>query len=303
MLRSLAQVLAVVGVMLGAVFVAIARGETPLGLHAEGAAREPSDDGHPVAARPDDVHDDAVRSDSTWLGVIVPREQVELAAPLGARIEHVHVQLGKRVAAGEVVVTLDRRGVAQALVAARASLAALRAGAAEAELARTQARDTHTRTRELGELVAAEERRAVELASEAAATRVDRASAHVVEQRAKIAELEALEHDGEVRAPFAGHIALRHVDAGAFAGEGTPLVELVSEARLVRLALPREHARVGVGLRLACADVGELDVTLDRVAPQLDPASGLVLVEAELDARAQPSLGEVCEARLRAGSR
>jgi multidrug efflux pump subunit AcrA (membrane-fusion protein) len=297
MLRSLAQVLGVLGVMLGAVVVAVARGETPVEAPRQ-AERVPSDEAS-HHERPD-AGDAATHE--TWLGVVVPLEQVEIAAPLGARIEAVHVRFGQQVEAGEVLVTLDRRGVAQALVAARASLAGLRAAASEAELARAKARDTHARTSELGELVAEEERTAAALDSEAAKARVDRAAANVDEQRAKIAELEALEHDGEVRAPFAGSIALRHVDAGAFAGEGTPLLELVSAARLVRLALPSEHARVGVDLRLTCGErIG--DIEIDRVAPQIDPASGLVLVEAELDARLQPSLGEVCEARLRAGSR
>jgi multidrug efflux pump subunit AcrA (membrane-fusion protein) len=125
---------------------------------------------------------------------------------------------------------------------------------------------------------------------------VDRAAATIAEQRALIAKLEKASLDTEVRAPFAGIVALRHVDAGAFTSEGTALIELVSHARLLRLAAP-SGARVGQRLQVICGDARvPLVAVVERVAPQRDVASGMTLVEARLEGGDAVAIGEACEA-------
>ncbi|MBZ0231595.1 MAG: HlyD family efflux transporter periplasmic adaptor subunit, partial [Deltaproteobacteria bacterium] len=88
-------------------------------------------------------------------------------------------------------------------------------------------------------------------------------------------------------APFSGTVALRFKDAGATVGPGTPIVRLVGEEGLrLRFAVP--PARMN-----ELAPGKEVDATIDtvdrplvaivrQVSPALDPASGMIVVEAEL---------------------
>lgn len=276
-------------VLIGAVVIAVQRGETPI------AASEPasvSSDEH--TSKPEPSEPTQAPTQQPWLGVIVPLEEIEVAAPIDARIEAVHVRLGETVERDRTLVTLDRRQLDEDLAAARASLHALQASRKESEAELERADDQHRRTSALGEIVAEQERTAARLDSKVAAARVDRAAATIAEQRALVAKLEAARLDTEVRAPFDGIVALRHVDAGAFTAEGTALIELVSHTRILRLAAPT-HATVGQRLQVVCDDV-RMEAVVERVAPQRDVASGMTLVEARLEGDVAVAIGSACEA-------
>jgi hypothetical protein len=84
-------------------------------------------------------------------------------------------------------------------------------------------------------------------------------------------------------------VAARFVDPGAVVGPGSPLVRLISAGDLlVRAAVPPEEAR-----RLKVGDPVAIDVraqgfqiagTLQRIAPEVDAASQMVLIEVRLAA-------------------
>jgi multidrug efflux pump subunit AcrA (membrane-fusion protein) len=288
MLKPMLHGLAALAVLIGSVAIAVARGETPVESGAVEAISASE-------ARPQEPSD-AIEP-SPWLGVVVPLEEVEVAAPVQARIERVHVRLGEAVVRDQVLVSIDRRELDEDLAAARASLHALQAGHAETKVELERADDQHRRTHALGDVVADQERTDAELGSKVAAARVDRAAATIAEQRALIAKLETARLDTEVRAPFAGIVSLRHVDAGAFTAEGAALIELVSHARILRLAAPGA-ARVGQRLHVVCGNARvRLDAIVERVAPQRDVASGMTLVEARIEGGAEVAIGEACEAR------
>lgn len=276
-------------VLIGAVVIAVQRGETPIAASEPGLV--PVDE--PAPSEPERT--DAPAQQEPWLGVIVPLEEIAVAAPIDARIEAVHVRLGETVDRDQTLVTLDRRQLDEDLAAARASLHALQASRKESEAELERADDQHRRTSALGEIVAEQERTAARLDSKVAAARVDRAAATIAEQRASIAKLEAARLDTEVRAPFDGIVALRHVDAGAFTAEGTALIQLVSHARILRLAAPT-RATVGQRLHVVCDDEVRLEAVVERVAPQRDVASGMTLVEARLEGDVGVAIGAACEA-------
>lgn len=293
MLKPMLHGLVALVVLIGSVAIAVARSETPV----ESRSQEPTGTAseHPTEPEPRD----AIEEPATWLGVVVPLEEVEVAAPIHARIETVHVRLGQRVERDQVLVSIDRRELDEGIAAARASLHALQAGHAETKVELERADDQHQRTSSLGNFVAEQERTDALLASKVAVARVDRAAATIAEQRALIAKLETARLDTEVRAPFAGIVSLRHVDAGAFTAEGAALIELVSHARILRLAAP-SPAHVGQRLHVVCGDEGvQLAAVVERVAPQRDVASGMTLVEARLEGEGEGevAIGEACEGK------
>lgn len=289
MLKPVLHGLVAIAVLVGSVAIAVMRGETPV----EASSVEPTSVASEVEPDAIDAIDEPAQP---WLGVVVPLEEVEVAAPIHARIETVHVRLGETVERDQILVSIDGRELDEDLAAARASLHALQASHAETSAERERADDQHRRTNALGDIVAEQERTDAQLGSKVAAARVDRAAATITEQRALIAKLETARLDTEVRAPFAGIVSLRHVDAGAFTAEGDALIELVSHARILRLAAP-SGARVGQQLNVVCGDARvRLEAVVERVAPQRDVASGTTLVEARLESSGEIAIGEACEA-------
>lgn len=304
MLRTLLHAIVVVGVIVGSVAIAVARGETTIPSAVPVQAAEAL--GH--APELDDEAAAAGRAAASepWLGVVVPAEEVAVATPIAARIESVHVRLGDRVTRSQVIATIDQRQLEQDLAAARASLVGLRARRTESDVELEQARDLDVRTAGLGELVPAQERNTTRLQAKAAIARRERADADVAEQKAKIAKLEALRLDSDVRAPFDGVVALRHVDAGAFVAEGAPLLELVGTDRLLRLAVPGHAPEPGTRVHMRCDGLSEpLWAIVERLSPQLEVATGTVVAEARLElaaGRSAPAIGVACEgAPLHAG--
>jgi len=297
MLRTLLHALAVLGVLVGSVAIAVARGETTvLPEPVSGSAQIAQ-----IATKPQQEPVGAVEASASepWLGVIVPAEEVAVAAPVAARLEAVHVRLGGRVTRSQVLATIDRRQLEQDLAAARASLVSLRARRAETDVELEQARDQDVRTASLGELVAEQERTTARLQAKGAQARLERADADVAEQKAQLAKLEALRLDGDVRAPFDGVVARRHVDAGAFVAEGAPLLELVGTDRLLRLAVLGTLPEPGTRVQVRCDGSSEpLVATVERLSPQLEVAAGTVVAEARLElpaGRSAPAIGVACE--------
>jgi membrane fusion protein, multidrug efflux system len=292
MIKTLVHALVAGLVIVGSVWIAVARGETTVPPAALVARREAD-----PAAAPDRAP--AIDAAAPWLGVVVPAQEVAVAAPIGARIEAVHARLGDVVERSQVLATLDRRQVEQDLAAARANLSALRARRTEAAVELEQARDADARASGLGALVPEQERTEARLQVHAAVARLERADGDVTEQRARIAKLEALRIDADVRAPFDGVVASRHVDPGAFVAEGATLLELVGVTQLVRLAAPGPHPEPGTRLRMRCDDRPDpLVVVIERRSPQIEVALGMVVAEARIELAAgqpAPALGIACE--------
>jgi multidrug resistance efflux pump len=91
----------------------------------------------------------------------------------------------------------------------------------------------------------------------------------------------------EIRAPFTGVVAVRYADPGAIVSQIKPIVRLVSDDRFLRFAVPEEQRsalRVGLPVH-ASFDSQRLAAsgTVEKVAPEVDPASGTVFVEAALN--------------------
>jgi membrane fusion protein (multidrug efflux system) len=185
----------------------------------------------------------------------------------------VRAELGQAVAAGALLASIDERSLAQQV--------------AEAEAWLRQAQVQNERAEALFA------RRAITKAQMLdAVTNRDVAEARLANARLELDK-------SRVRAPWAGRIAARHVDAGAFVAPGAPLFELVDSSRLKVLAPARSadvpYLEVGreVDVRVDSYPGEVFRARVERLGAELDPASRTLGVEAEIrnpDGRLRPGM-------------
>lgn len=222
-----------------ALTILAACGEPP----AEAAVPAPDVTGTPYVLR-DTLVPDRFEAAAT----VEPVRQATLSTRLMGRVTAVSAREGDLVTAGAPLVAIDDGD----LVAKREQADA---GIRSAEAAHDEA------------LLHANRLRALFADSAAPRAQVDAAEAGLVraEQglraaRAMAAELLAVADYATIRAPFAGVVAQRMVDDGAFAAPGSPLVRIedVSRLRVVASVPPAMAASVRRG--------ATLDVTMEGVA-------------------------------------
>lgn len=237
-----------------------------------------------------------------FVGVLVAAESVDVAPRFDGVIASVNVRAGDRVTAGQVIAEMDGAPLREEL---RAAEAALRATVAAQRQADVDLRDA-TRTLELetagvaAGTSARQARDAAEVAVQRAKAARERARSLVAEERSRVETARARLDDTELRAPFTGVIGMRYKDAGSTIGGGTPIVQVVGDGGLrLRFAVPPgELGDLAPGQHVdAVIDTVAAGVPAEirQVSPALDPASGMILVEAEL----RPP--EEIAARLRPG--
>jgi len=225
----------------------------------------------------------------SWIGVVLPLEAVDVGARTGGNLEEVFVRAGDEVTEGTLLAKIEAQDILQNVKIAEAEL-----HVAEAEMEHQQAKalraasefERRSTTADLWseeELVSSElDARATEAEARAAAAEVEKAAAAIGQLQHSLGYL-------EIRAPFAGHVSIRYLDAGAVVNSGAPIARVVSgSARLVRFAvLPEEIPQLDLGAEVEVADtqgavIGRAIVR--HISPEIDLSSQRIFVEALLDA-------------------
>ena len=223
-----------------------------------------------------------------WIGVVVARESVDVTAESQGRLQAVHVSIGDRVRRGDPIATLDTSLATQDLEMARSGLRGAEADERRAADEYAEAKARNDRRQSNPDFFSKEDLAEAELRAKTASAALDAARSRVSEQRARVRQLETSLSRNQIRAPFDGRVAERFADPGALVGTGTPLVRLISASDLlVRAAVPPEEARklsVGVPVTATVRTLGlRIPGTLRRIAPEVDTASQMVLIEIHLD--------------------
>lgn len=228
-----------------------------------------------------------------YLGVVLANGSVDVLAEVDGRVQEVLVRPGDRVLAGQVVAQIDSESIGHRLTAERGSLALVLAEvksfAAQLEHSKRQLE----RRRSLGGLFSREELENSEMLVETSMYRFQVAEAEEAQGRARVRELERQLDQAVVRAPFRGDVAVRYLDPGALASRGTPLLRVVStDASRLRFAVPPDRAAQlvpGTPVRVEVASLARVAAaTVERRAPEIDAASEMVFVEAELQPTFMP---------------
>ncbi|WP_442512454.1 efflux RND transporter periplasmic adaptor subunit [Novilysobacter longmucuonensis] len=219
-------------------------------------------------------------SGSSFAGDVRAREESPLSFRVGGNLVERRVDVGDRVAAGDLLAVLEA-GDFQAQ--ARASRAQLEA--AEAELAR--ARADQARFAQLAEeqLVSRSRIDAQDAAAAAAQGRVDAARANLRVARNQTGYT-------QLRAPADGVIAARSAEAGQVVAAGQTVFTLAADgAREVAFAVPegaigRIASGQAVQVELWAQDGRRWPGQVREVAPAADPASRTYAARATVDAPA-----------------
>lgn len=184
-----------------------------------------------------------------------------LASEVTAAIAGVEVDVGSRVGAGDLLVTLDDTDLRLALAQAQARVAAADARASQAGHRLQRARGLQDR-----QFIAEDEVLALETEHEAAL-------ADVAVARADRDVAARAVGKTRIRAPFAAVVIERQAQVGALAGPGTPLLRLVDLAAAeVEASLQvGDAAAIGEARDLAFESQGvRLPVRLLRLAPVVE---------------------------------
>ncbi|MEY4374617.1 MAG: hypothetical protein RL760_784 [Candidatus Eisenbacteria bacterium] len=188
-------------------------------------------------------------------------EEATLVARIAGRVSGFPVREGTQVTAGTMLVRFDAPEARHALSAARADEQAARSAA-------TAASRQHARVEALAAsgVMTTADREAAEAADRTAAARLEQATA----------ARETAEAAFEVRAPFAGVLVRRHVDAGADVMPGTPLVDLRSPSGNEVVSAVPEAAAAELGRARTWLQVGDgawQSARLLRADGMVDPAT------------------------------
>lgn len=227
------------------------------------------------------------RAARCYLGVVVTREVVDLAAEIEGRIEEIRVRVGDRVLHDQPIATLDTRTLSHQLTMERAALRTAEANRRKIALEADRADQEHRRRLALEDLVSKEETESSRFQSQSAAVSLEVAEAEVAQVEARIEQLETRLAQSEMRAPFNGTVAARYLDPGALAAAGTSVVRLINtENLLTRFAVsPEEVAAFPAGTPVR-VEIESLAITtegtVDHLAPEIDVASQMVFIEARL---------------------
>jgi len=241
--------------------------------------------------------------DPGYVGVLTPREAVEITAPFTTNVDEYLVNLGDHVEAGATLALLDEAPLQEQLAIAKAELKASQAEVAQASVSRAAAKAAMRREKAgVREGIASKaDLSDATFKSREAGAGVARAVANVEQQKARIAALETKLHDMTLTTPIAGKVSLRYVEAGHRVDEGRPIIRVISSDEMfVKFAIPTEHVgRVAPGDRVDVfieARGVKAPAVVKSVAPELDPVAQMILGEAELADPAPEKLqsGMVC---------
>lgn len=216
------------------------------------------------------------RESRTYVGTIEPWIEAKIGPQyISAYVLTVLVRPGDKVAKGDVVATLD---CSNPSVATRA--AEMQAQSIDAK--QRAVADEAARVKSLldGGFVALNE-------SEQKSAQSQAELAQVMEAKAKLAAASLGVKDCVLRAPFAGEIASRVVDPGAFVHPGAEIVAIVDRQTVrVTADVPEKDfdiVTVGADVKIAALSTGAtMSAKISRRAPKADPATRSVHFEVDV---------------------
>jgi RND family efflux transporter MFP subunit len=227
------------------------------------------------------------RDGDTFIGVLLARQSVTVAAESDGRIASVAVRVGDSVSRGQVLANLATDDLVQERAMEQAALQGAQSESSRAALELDRAVDKAKRRDLHPELYPEEEIVSSHTSVKQAAAALDTARSHVTQETAHLRQLDARLTHSVLRAPIDGKVAQRFLDPGAQIHPGTAVLRLISAHDfLLRFAVNPEKAAPLRPGRPILFRLDALPLTLSgritQVAPEIDPASQMLFVEADL---------------------
>jgi membrane fusion protein (multidrug efflux system) len=233
-------------------------------------------------------------------------EAAEVSSRVEGHVESIHVRIGDRVEAGQILAEIDDAIIKRQLKETQAQIAAQRSAVASSEVARKAAERQVDRVRDLVDkgVISAQEVDDLETALAQRDAEAQVARARRDEAQARLSVLRENLDDTSVRAPFAGSVARRDLDPGAFVQPGTPILRVVADDPLrVRFRVPEgevEGIRSGLRFRLRARVGGETSLggEVTRMSGEVSPEDRTLLVEGVISERGSLRPGMYADVEL-----
>ncbi|UCC55261.1 MAG: efflux RND transporter periplasmic adaptor subunit [Gammaproteobacteria bacterium] len=219
-----------------------------------------------------------IREEVPLTGTLTSPQVAEVSTSVGGLVERIDVDVGDRVEAGALLVSLDREMAELSLEAARAATAQ-----AHAELA-----DVRRRLADARRLVAKKSFPESELRSLEAQVNVSTAAVARFEAEQKRQAARLKRH--ELAAPFPGVISRKLAETGEWVEPGTAVVELIAtdglrlDFRVPQHYYPRIDGDTRLQVSLDAVPDRRLAARIGTVVPVNDPSARTFLLRAYLDA-------------------
>jgi RND family efflux transporter MFP subunit len=230
----------------------------------------------------------------TWPGTTEAFEQANIYARASGYISKRNVDIGSRVKAGDLLVTITAPEVEHQIAQAQGTLEQLRAALQQAEANRDLAQVTWDRDKKLVQQgwFTQQQGDTDRLTLEARVAAVAVASANITAQQAQLQVLNQTKTYQSVVAPFDGVITQRNVDVGtlvqADAASGTFMFALAhSEVIRIQLYVPQDDA-MGVApgtqavVRVPEIPGRDFSGQVTRIADALQPGTRTLLTEIDV---------------------
>jgi RND family efflux transporter MFP subunit len=220
-------------------------------------------------ATPVAVLDSVIAATQDADGVAAPFQQAMVSTKLMGAVTEVMVREGDLVSAGQALARIDARDVDAKGAQVAASVAAAEAAQANAAVQLKRIRALYA------------DSAAPKAMLDAAELGFAQADAGVRAAKGAAAEVASVKDYAVVKAPFAGMVTKRFVDAGAFAAPGAPIVQIQDASRLrVTVTAPPEAAHLAKrGATIdALIDGKPATATIEGIVPSL--AGGVYSINA-----------------------
>jgi RND family efflux transporter MFP subunit len=233
------------------------------------------------------------------MGTVRAAQTTQVASQSMGNITAIRAQEGDRVQSGQVLAAIDDAQPRAAVQQSEAAVTAAQKDASSAETELALAQSTLKRYQQLFDKksLSPQEFDEIKTRSQAAEARRDMARAVEAQANATLTQAKTSLGNTQIRAPFAGVVTEKKVDAGTFASPGMPLFTLEDATRYRLEAMVDENdihfVRTGevVPVRLDSLRGSEFKGKVAQMVAAADAASRSFLVKIELPA----------DARLRSG--
>jgi RND family efflux transporter MFP subunit len=248
---------------------------------------------------------------SPGVGAVQAKESATLSAQVVGRVNAVLVHEGDTVRTGQVLVRIDntqaRADVDQAQSSVSAAQHQLEAAKSQAELAASTLQRYQMLRQQKS--VSPQEFDEVSRRSEETSAQLASAQANLDAQKALASSASVLAGYSTITAPFAGVVTARHVDPGALAAPGVPLVD-IDRTGALQLAVTVDESllsrlQLGSALTVNVPSAGPDPVTarIAQIVPAADASSHSFLVKLDLPNSSHFKAGMYGTASLGGGTR
>ncbi len=222
------------------------------------------------------VRSGALSSGPVVSGSLTPERQATVRAQVSGPVVAMNVEVGERVAAGAVLGRIDDTAIRDSYLSARAQVAT-------AQQAATVAKRNLERSEKLEAAGAI-----AEADLEAARTQATTAESQLADARARLALARKQLDQTALRAPFAGVVSERPIDAGDVVQPGTAVVSVVDPTSMkLEASVPAQYLQ---NLKLGQSVSFEVrgypgrvfEGRIRRIAPIVDPATRQVGITVSL---------------------